>query len=259
MDEEILERRERVAAYDFREVHPNLHFGTAGDRYAGWIGQIYPHDYEERVESRTKRLNGQVLEERMLPVESVRDYFEHFSVLELDFTFYRPLLEADGSSSNSVHVLRNYVDDAPDDALFLLKAPQAYFARTLRRSGKGAGIHYEENPDFVNAEAFTKLFLNPALDILGDTLQGVIFQQEYQRVRDAPSPEENIAELDGFFGSIPKTFQPHIELRLPTSWFRPTSTGWRAAALVSCSATGPGCPRSDVNGRCAGGGLRQPM
>jgi len=215
MDEDILERRERIAAYDFKEVHPNLHFGTAGDWYAGWIGQVYPEEYEALIESRSKSLNKQTFEERMLPVESVRDYFEHFSVLELDFTFYRPLLEADGAANSNALLLRKYAEHAPDDALFLLKAPQAYFARKLRRSSKGTGVHYEDNPDFLNAEAFAEQFLNPAVDLLVDTLQGIVFQQEYQRVRDTPTPEENIAELDGFFGMIPTTVQPHIELRSP--------------------------------------------
>ena len=31
--------------YFFRDAHPNLRLGTASDRYAGWIGQIYTRDY----------------------------------------------------------------------------------------------------------------------------------------------------------------------------------------------------------------------
>jgi hypothetical protein len=33
--------------------------------------------------------------ERVLPVDSVEEYFEHFPVLEIDFPFYRPLLDND--------------------------------------------------------------------------------------------------------------------------------------------------------------------
>ncbi len=25
----------------FRDIHPNIHIGTASDRYSGWVGQIY--------------------------------------------------------------------------------------------------------------------------------------------------------------------------------------------------------------------------
>lgn len=215
MDEDIAERRSRIAEYDFREVHPNLHFGTASDRFAGWIGPIYPQHYEEEIESRSKRMNGQVYEERTVPVESVRDYFEHFSVLELDFTFYSPLLGLDGEPTNTLKTLQQYAEYAPEDALFLLKAPQMFFARKLRRGKSGQDVFYEDNPNFLNAEAYTRQFSLPALNVLGDRLQGVLFQQEYQRVQDAPLPQDNIAELDSFFTQILDSVQPHIELRSP--------------------------------------------
>ena len=204
--------REAADAYAFRALHPHVHFGTASDRYAGWIGQIYPETYTPLVKTRRRKLGGQTFEERTLPVESVADYFEHFGVLELDFTFYRPLREDDGTPSNNFFVLQQYADFAPPDARFLLKAPQTYFARTLRRTIDGKP-HYESNPEFLNAEAYVRQFHAPALEILGEQLRGVLFQQEYQRVRDSPSPEENVAELDGFFKTIPDDVQAHIELR----------------------------------------------
>jgi hypothetical protein len=34
--------------------------------------------------------------EEILPVESVEEYFEHFPILGIDFTFYQPLLEKNG-------------------------------------------------------------------------------------------------------------------------------------------------------------------
>ncbi len=221
MDESIAERRARVSEYDFREVHPFLHFGTASDRFAGWIGQIYPLHYEEEIESRSKRMDGQIYEERTIPVQSVRDYFEHFNVLEIDFTFYSPLLGQDGTPTSTLKTLQQYAEYAPEDALFLLKVPQMYFARKLRRSKKGQGVSYEDNPNFLHADAYIRQFLDPALDVLGERLQGVLFQQEYQRVQDAPSPEDNIAELDAFFAQIPGTVQSHIELRSPHLLVRP--------------------------------------
>lgn len=206
------ERRARIAQYDFRLVHPHVLFGTASDRYAGWIGQIYPEAYTAQVKTRKKKLGGRMFEERTLPVESVRDYFDHFGVLELDFTFYRPLREADGTPSSNLFVLQQYADEAPEDATFLLKAPQAYFARTLRRS-QGGTVFYEENPDFLNAAAYSTRFLQPAREILGERLAGILFQQEYQRVSEGPTPEENIVELDGFFRDISSDVQSHLELR----------------------------------------------
>jgi uncharacterized protein YecE (DUF72 family) len=207
-DRSIDDRRAAADQYDFRGLHPHVRFGTASDRYAGWIGQIYPEDpYADRISTRTRNLRGQTFEERQVPVESVRVYFEHFDVLELDFTFYRPLLE-DGEPSPNYFVLSNYLDHAPDDARFLLKAPQKFFARTLRRGGE-----YVDNPDFLDAEGYVETFHEPAVELLGDRLDGLIFQQEYQRVADSPSPEANVDRLDDFFSALPGDAQYHLELR----------------------------------------------
>ncbi len=207
-------RRAALADYDFRHVHPRLAFGTASDRYAAWIGQVYPERWRSEVQTRKKRVGGASFEERQLPIASVRDYFEHFSVLEIDFTFYRPLLEDDGEPGTNYFVLQNYVEHAPADARFLLKAPQAFAARTLRRSGKG-GPRYEDNPTYLDAPAYTRQFLDPAVALLGDRLRGVLFEQEYTRVAESPDPEMFVANLDGFFRDVPREVQTHLEVRSP--------------------------------------------
>lgn len=203
------DRREAVDAYDFKHVHPNVRFGTSNDRYGGWIGQIYPEDrYENRVTTRSRKMGGRTFTERRVPIDSVRHYFQHFDVLELDFTFYRPLLEQNDEPSSNYFVLSNYADHAPDDASFLLKAPQKFFARSLRRNGQ-----FVDNPNFLDAEGYVQTFHKPALDILGDRLDGILFQQEYQRVADSPRTDENVDQLDDFFEALPDDVQPHIELR----------------------------------------------
>ena len=207
-------RRAALADYDFRGVHPRLAFGTASDRYAAWIGQVYPERWRSEVQTRKKRVRGEQFEERQLPIASVVDYFEHFSVLEIDFTFYRPLLEDDGEPGSNYFVLQTYAEHAPDDARFLLKAPQAYAARTLRRGGKG-GPRYEPNPTYLDAPAYVRQFLDPAVDLLGERLRGVLFEQEYTRVAESPDPDEFVANLDGFFRDVPREVQTHLEMRSP--------------------------------------------
>ena len=211
-DYALIDLRKRAASYTFRRLFPFLRFGTASDRYAGWIGQVYPEHYAKAVKVRKRKLGNQTFEERTLPIASVRDYFEHCDVLELDFTFYRPLLDAEGRPTNNLFVLEQYAEHAPEDALFLLKAPQAFFARKLRRSREGKVV-YEENPSFLDAEGATKQFLEPARNVLGERLSGVLWEQEYQRRSVSPDPMENIAELDGFFRSLPNDVQAHLELR----------------------------------------------
>src|SRR3989339_104018 len=93
----------------FRSLHPQIFIGTASDRYAGWLGQIYSHDnYAGRLTKRTKIIGGKTFVEEVLPVDSVEEYFEHFSVLEIDFTFYRLLLDQDGRPTQNYQVLKTY-------------------------------------------------------------------------------------------------------------------------------------------------------
>ncbi|MFP4035935.1 MAG: hypothetical protein ACLFUE_00280 [Desulfobacteraceae bacterium] len=78
--------------FDFRDLHPLIYMGTASDRYEGWVGQIYTAErYQGSMRSRTHRVGGKSFTEKVLPVESVVEYFQHFRVLELDFTFYDTL------------------------------------------------------------------------------------------------------------------------------------------------------------------------
>ena len=208
------EARSKAAEFDFRNFSDAIRFGTASDRYAGWIGQIYPESYRSELSTRSRKLGGKKYQENTLPIRSVADYFDHFEILEIDFTYYRPLLNPDLTPSSNSFVLEQYASAAPDEARFLLKAPQQFFTRTLRRSRDGETT-YVENEDFLNASAYIKQFIEPAKAILGDRLAGIILEQSYQRVSDSPPPEQHIAEMDGFFKDLPNDIQSHLEIRSP--------------------------------------------
>jgi uncharacterized protein YecE (DUF72 family) len=141
-------------------------------------------------------------------VESVAEYFEHFPILEIDYTFYRPLLESKGSPSSNYHVLKSYRQQMTNGDLVLLKAPQIVIARKLRRGGV-----FIENEYYLNADIFTKQFYEPAVEILGPCLQGIIFEQEYHVKNDRIPISKAAQDLDEFFGKIPKDKRYHIELR----------------------------------------------
>jgi uncharacterized protein YecE (DUF72 family) len=82
----------------FRDFLQNILIGTASDRYAGWIGQIYSEGkYDKEITRRSHRVGDKTFNEETLPFESVTEYFEHFPLLEIDYTFYRLLLEAHGN------------------------------------------------------------------------------------------------------------------------------------------------------------------
>lgn len=198
-----------IDKFRFRNLHPKISIGTASDRYAGWIGQIYSKGrYENKIKSRSKKLSGKSFQEDVLPVESVEEYFQHFSFLEVDFTFYRVLLDGDSQPTTNYHVLSTYKKYLTENDKIILKVPQVIFAKKLWRSGK-----FIENSDYHNTDVFIDQFYKPALDISGNSIKGFIFEQEYHVKKERLSPSKNAEALDIFFDNIPQDDRYHIELR----------------------------------------------
>jgi uncharacterized protein YecE (DUF72 family) len=198
-----------LEGYHFRGLHPDICVGTASDRYAGWIGQIYSQDlYQGRMTSRTNKVGGKSFKETVLPVDSLEEYFEHFPVLEIDYTFYQLLLDQHGIPTQSYHVLRSYREQLDADDSLILKVPQVVFAQTIRH-----GSGYAHNDTYLNSEIFTHHFYLPAIDLLGPHLKGFVFEQEYQR-KEKRTPTSKLAEeLAGFFEAVPDDQRYHIEFR----------------------------------------------
>jgi uncharacterized protein YecE (DUF72 family) len=193
----------------FRELPQNILIGTASDRYAGWIGQIYSEGkYKKGITRRSHKVGDKTFNEETLPVESVAEYFEHFPLLEIDYTFYRPLLDSSGNPTPNFHVLTSYRQHMNEGDFVLLKAPQIVIARKLRR-----GSAFVENENYLNADMFTKQFYKPAIEILGPCLKGIIFEQEYHIKNDRILISKLSLDLDDFFTKIPKDTRYHIELR----------------------------------------------
>ena len=198
-----------LSQFQFRGLHPGIFLGTCTDRYSGWIGQIYSAGrYEGKMGRRNRTVAAKNFTEETLPVESVEEYFHHFPILELDFTFYRLLLEKNGQPTQNYQVLRQYRQHMKEGDGLFLKAPQGIFAQKLNREGR-----YIKNEDYLNAEAFRKQFYDPAVELLGPRLRGFLFEQEYQRKADRLPPEKMAADLDHFFRSCPADERYYAELR----------------------------------------------
>jgi uncharacterized protein YecE (DUF72 family) len=180
------------------------------------LGQIYSEElYRDQVTIRTNRVGSKSFREEVLPVESVREYFRHFKILEIDYTFYAPLIE-NAAPTACANTLRQYsMRMGPEDRVFL-KAPQMFFAQKLRR-----GKEYVPNENYLASGAFTRQFYEPALELLGKNLKGIIFEQEYQRQSERIPPAELAARLDSFFGSIPRDDRYHVELRTEAYFCKP--------------------------------------
>jgi hypothetical protein len=131
----------------------------------------------------------------VLPVDSVGEYFDHLSVLEIDFTFYRPLLDQDNEPTQNYQVLKTYAQHLNEGDRVILKVPQIITAQEIHRCEQ-----HIENPAYLNSTIFIKKFYEPVIHLLGTNLSGFIFEQEYQRKDDRPSVVELARDLDRFFG-----------------------------------------------------------
>ncbi len=195
--------------YGFRSLHPNFLLGTASDRYSGWLGQIYtPERYAGRITKRTHKVGGKSFVEAVLPLDSVAEYFEHFRVLELDFTFYRPLLDATGKPTQTYRLLQQYHQFLQPDDRIVLKVPQLVSAQKLYRAGG-----YLANPNYLQPHLFTRQFYQPAVELFGPTLAAMVFEQEYQRQGERTDVAEFATQLDRFFSAVPTDQRYHVELR----------------------------------------------
>jgi uncharacterized protein YecE (DUF72 family) len=195
--------------FKFRGLHSNILIGMASDRYAGWTGQVYSEGRYAQVRTRrTHKVGEKSFVEEVLPVESVEEYFEHFPILEIDYTFYRLLLDKSGKPTSNYFTLKEYQQYLKKGDQLILKVPQLISARRIRQGGK-----FVENEAYLNPEIFTNQFYKPAVEILGPHLSGFIFEQEYQPKKERVEAEEIARSLDAFFKAVPKHKRYHIELR----------------------------------------------
>jgi uncharacterized protein YecE (DUF72 family) len=198
-----------LTKYQFRGLHPNILIGMASDRYAGWIGQVYSEGrYTQAMTHRTHKVGEKSFTEEVLPVESVEEYFEHFPILEIDYTFYRLLLDKSGKPTPNYFTLKQDQQYLKNDDQLILKVPQLISARRIRQGRK-----FIENEAYLNPEIFTNQFYKPAVEILGPNLSGFIFEQEYQPKKERVEVEKMAESLDAFFKAVPKDKRYHIELR----------------------------------------------
>jgi uncharacterized protein YecE (DUF72 family) len=204
-----VDESQRIEHFLFRGLDPNVLLGTASDRYEGWLGQIYSREkWKGKIKRRTKKIGGKSFVEKTLPVESVEEYFEHFPVLEIDYTFYSPLRDKEGKPTRTYHVLKQYRQHMNQNDRVILKVPRAVSARRIHRGGQ-----YIDNETYLDPKIFVEGFLEPATEILGVTLKGMIFEQEYQRKQDRVPVDKMAKDLERFFEAVPEDDRYHVELR----------------------------------------------
>ena len=168
----------------------------------------------------------------------MEEYFEHFPVLEIDFTFYRPLLDENGQPTQTYRGLQSYLRHVKEGDGIILKVPQTITARKIHQ-----GAQYLENAAYLNPKIFTEQFYRPAVNLLGSNLSGFIFEQEYRRKEDRLSVAEMARDLDKFFQAVPRDQRYHLELRTDLYLRDPVFEILEKHGVGRFFRTGPGCLR----------------
>jgi uncharacterized protein YecE (DUF72 family) len=173
-------------------LSPLIRFGTSTWTYEGWKGQIYTRTYTKT--GFTRDCLGEFCQ-YLYKGEPL------FRTVGNDATFYRP---------PTASQLSRYLNQIPEDFEMCAKVWEEITIPTYAthaRYGIKAG---QRNPNFLNADAFIKLVLQPYRDARFGPHTGP-FLFEFQR--HGLSVQEFCSELDGFFARLPKDFRYAVEIR----------------------------------------------
>ena len=175
-------------------LSPLIRFGTSTWTYEGWQGQIYTRKYTKTAFTR----------------ECLGEFCQYlyrgqplFRTVGNDATFYRP---------PSANQLTRYLTQIPEDFQMCFKVWEELTIPTYAKHARYGSRAGQVNPNFLNADAFTKLVLQPYRDAqFGPNTGPFLF--EFQR-HGMPA-EEFIGKLDDFFDSVSAEFRYAVEIRNP--------------------------------------------
>jgi uncharacterized protein YecE (DUF72 family) len=175
-------------------LSPLIRFGTSTWTYEGWQGQIYTRKYTKTAFTR----------------ECLGEFCQYlyrgqplFRTVGNDATFYRP---------PSANQLTRYLTQIPEDFQMCFKVWEELTIPTYAKHARYGSRAGQVNPNFLNADAFTKLVLQPYRDAqFGPNTGPFLF--EFQR-HGMPA-EEFIEKLDDFFDSVSAEFRYAVEIRNP--------------------------------------------
>ena len=173
-------------------LSPLIRFGTSTWTYEGWQGQIYTRKYTKTAFTR----------------ECLGEFCQYlyrgqplFRTVGNDATFYRP---------PSANQLTRYLTQIPEDFQMCFKVWEELTIPTYAKHARYGSRAGQVNPNFLNADAFTKHVLQPYRDAqFGPNTGPFLF--EFQR-HGMPA-EEFIGKLDDFFDSVSAEFRYAVEIR----------------------------------------------
>jgi uncharacterized protein YecE (DUF72 family) len=168
----------------------NIWIGTSSWKYEGWLGQIYT---TERYLTRGK------FSKSRFEAGCLAEYAETFPIVCGDFSFYQ---------FPSPEYWRKLFAGAPAGLRFALKAPEEVTADVFPRHARHGPRAGMRNESYLNADAFTELFLEP-LRPFQDRIPAVIFEFGAR----SASPREFVRRLNEFLAALPSGFRYSVEVR----------------------------------------------
>jgi uncharacterized protein YecE (DUF72 family) len=200
--------REQMKAKAAELAAKGVFVGTSSWKYEGWLNQLYtPARYECRGKVATTRFERSCLAE----------YAEVFKTVCVDAAYY---------TFPSEKHLDGLMAQVPSDFEFGFKVTDEITVRKfpdLPRFGVRAG---KTNENFLNADLFSRAFLKPCEHIRPNV--GVVmfefsrfYSSDYEHGRDF------VADLDKFFGNLPKGWPYAVEMR---------NKHWLAPEYFACLA-----------------------
>lgn len=200
-----------------------VRLGTSSWHYPGWNGLVWQGEYAESVLSR----------------QGLTAYCQYplFRTVSIDRGFYRPL---------TVSQYAEYAAQVNDDFRFVVKAPSVVSDALVRNeSGKGM----RSNPQFLNAADALQLFVEPALEGLGNKLGALVFQISPLPMKSLNHISHVIDQLYALLAAIPKIqkYAPDgtiaVEVRDP-QWLMPQFIdALRATGATYCMGLHAKMPR----------------
>lgn len=173
-------------------LSPLVRFGTSTWTYEGWQGQVYLRKYAKTVFAR----------------ECLGEFCQYlykgqplFRTVGNDSTFYRP---------PSANQLTRYLSQIPEDFQMCCKVWEELTIPTYAKHARYGPRAGQVNPNFLNADAFNKLVLQPYRDAQFGAHTGP-FLFEFQR--HGMVAEEFLGKLDVFFSRLPNDFMYAVEIR----------------------------------------------
>jgi uncharacterized protein YecE (DUF72 family) len=171
-----------------------IFIGTSSWRYEGWLGQVYtPERYFTRGKFSKKKFHE----------ESIQEYAETFPIIGGDFSFY---------SIPEASFWQKLFAGAPQHLRWDLKIPEDFTTKRFSnqpRYGPRAG---QENPTFLDADAFQGAFLEPLVPYLDRVGVFLIEFGTFSKASYA-EPKAFLNDLNGFLRGLPRDFRYAVEIR----------------------------------------------